>query len=68
MNSHETTTISHRVQVQFGFGTIYNINWELPNKWAEFKSYVYSVRSKFCIFLTVDKTRCENNVNVEGIL
>ena len=31
-NSHETTTISHRVQVQISFGTIYNINQELANK------------------------------------
>jgi len=38
INSHKTTTISHRVQVQFGFGTKHNINWELSNKWAEFKS------------------------------
>ena len=37
-NPHETTTISHRVQVQFSFGTIYNINLELSNKWAEFES------------------------------
>ena len=37
-NSHETTTISYRVQGQFSFGTIYNINQELSNKWAEFES------------------------------
>ena len=35
---HETTTISPRVQVQFSFGTIYNIKQELSNKWAEFES------------------------------
>ena len=37
-NPHEKTTISHRVQVQFSFGTIYNINQEVSNKWAEFES------------------------------
>ena len=37
-NPHEKTTISPRVQVQFSFGTIYNIKQELSNKWAEFES------------------------------
>ena len=37
-NPHEKTTISPRVQVQFSFGTIYNIKQELSNKWAKFES------------------------------
>ena len=32
MNPHETTTISPRVQGQFIFGTIYDVDQELSNK------------------------------------
>ena len=47
---HEKTTISHRVQVQFSFGTIYNINQELSNNGRNLKAKFTVCALSFVLF------------------